>query len=138
MMNIDELEKQAADGRLVAQGILGICYLYGHQVNVDYERAFELLSAAAARGAPRPTAALASMYANGLGVTKDISAAIKLYEKAVAAGEHVAQIELARIYARADDQEAACHWYKAVLARAGDLSNSDVDIVEATTYLARV
>jgi TPR repeat protein len=63
-------------------------------------KALRLLTAAAKRGAPRAKANLARMYAEGLGVKKDLSKGMRLYEEAANAGEFFAQIELARIYSR--------------------------------------
>jgi len=48
-MDINELQHQADSGNGVAQCILGICYLDGVDVPVDYAKAFHLLSAAAAQ-----------------------------------------------------------------------------------------
>ena len=43
---------------------------------------------------------LARMYFDGLGTTKNLPEAIRLYEGAAEAGEFLAQVELARIHAR--------------------------------------
>ena len=50
-MNIAGLRQKAESGSVVAQAALGICYLYGRGVDVDYEEAFRLLSAATEKGA---------------------------------------------------------------------------------------
>jgi len=60
-MNISELRKEAESGSVVAQSVLGICYLHGTEVQVDYQEAFRLLGSAAERGAPRAVASLARM-----------------------------------------------------------------------------
>ncbi len=72
-MNISELRKEAESGSVVAQSVLGICYLHGTEVQVDYQEAFRLLSAAAERGAPRAVANLARMYALGWGFPRTLS-----------------------------------------------------------------
>src|SRR5437899_8433771 len=49
MMAIDvpELRRRAEAGSCAAQSMLGGCYLYGYEVEVDYKEAFRFLSAAA-------------------------------------------------------------------------------------------
>src|SRR5579884_3079579 len=98
LMDISELHRRAEAGSVVAQSILGTCYLEGIDVEINYEQAFRFLSSAARRGVPRAIANLARMYAGGLGVQEDIHGAIRLYEVASASGEFLAQIELGRIF----------------------------------------
>ena len=98
-MNIQELRKEAESGNVVAQGILGLCYLYGRQVDVNYPEALRLLSIAKDNGASRAVVNLARMHADGLGVPQDLTKAIRFYN-AVEEVEVRAQLELARIYAR--------------------------------------
>src|SRR2546426_463005 len=98
-MNIPDLQREAESGSVVAQSILGACYLYGIDVEVDYEQAFRLLSASASAGASRSIVNLARMHAEGLGIPRNLPEAIRLYEVAAKAGEFLAQIELGRIAA---------------------------------------
>ena len=74
--------------------------LEGIDVEIDYDEAFRLLSAAAAAGAPRAIANLARMYAHGWGTEMNPSEAVRLYEIAVARGESLEQTEVDRIYSR--------------------------------------
>jgi len=67
-MNIPDLRRRADSGSAVAQAPLGVCYLDGIDVEVNYVEAFRLLSAAADRGATRAITNLARMHANGLGI----------------------------------------------------------------------
>src|ERR1700722_14953235 len=123
-MNIHELRRRADSGSPVDQSVLGLCYLYGVDVEVDYKEAFRLLSLA---GTSRAVANLARMYAEGLGISKDFAEAIRLY-KAVAKFEFRAQFELGRIYSRGvgvpTDHDEALRWYSAAAAR------DDYDCVE--------
>ena len=116
-MNIHELRRRADSGSPVNQSVLGLCYLYGVDVQVDYKEAFRLLSLA---GTSRAVANLARMYAEGLGIPKDLAEAIRLY-KAVAKFEFRAQLELGRIYSRGmgvpTDHDEALRWYSAAAAR---------------------
>jgi TPR repeat protein len=115
-MNIHELRRRADSGSLVNQSVLGLCYLYGVDVQVDYKEAFRLLSLA---GTSRAVTNLARMYAEGLGISKDMAQAIRLY-KAVGRSEFRAQLELGRIYSRGlsvpIDRVEAFRWYSAAAA----------------------
>jgi TPR repeat protein len=119
-MNIQELRRGADSGSRADQSVLGLCYLYGVDVQVDYKEAFRLLSLA---GTSRAVANLARMYAEGLGISKDMAEAIRLY-KAVGKSEFRAQLELGRIYSRGlgvlTDPVKALRWYSAAAAREDD------------------
>jgi uncharacterized protein len=119
-MNIHDLRKRANSGSRVDQSVLGICYLYGVDVEVDYKEAFRLLSSA---GTSRAVVNLARMYAEGLGIHKDVAEAIRLY-RAVAKSEFRAQLELGRIYSRGigvpTDLDEALRWYSSAAARKDD------------------
>jgi TPR repeat protein len=116
-MNIHELRSGADSGSRLDQSVLGLCYLFGVDVRVDYKEAFRLLSLA---GTSRAVANLARMYAEGLGISKDMAEAIRLY-KAVGRSEFRAQLELGRIYSRGlgvpIDPVEAFKWYSAAAAR---------------------
>jgi TPR repeat protein len=140
-MDIAKLLEEAESGSVVAQAVLGICYLEGFQVEVDYAQAFRLLSSAADQRASRAIANLGRLYAEGLGIPKDPAKAVSLYERAAKRGEFLAQIELGRIYSRGlgvpADQSAALRWYSAALA--GDTQESPDDceeLLEAKSYIA--
>jgi hypothetical protein len=91
------------------------------------------------------------MYAEGLGIPKDLAEAIRLY-KAVAKFEFRAQLELGRIYSRGmdvpNDPDEALRWYSAAAAREDDEyvndpvnaafvgSGTSEEIQEAKTYVA--
>ncbi len=80
-MDISKLRQEAEARSVVAQSVLGICYLDGYVVEVNYNEALRLLTAAATRGAPRAKANLARMYAEGLGVKKDLSKGMRFMRK---------------------------------------------------------
>lgn len=111
--------KGAEEGSPVHQGFVGWCYLYGQHVEVDYQKAFRWLSAAAEQRASRPFTHLGRMYAEGLGVPQDIPGAIRRY-RAVEKVEPRAQLGLARIFAQGHgvpaDPVEALRLYKAVAA----------------------
>jgi len=131
-MDIPDLRKKADSGSPVAQSILGICYLNGIDVDANYSGAFRLLSVAKTS---RAVVNLARMYAEGLGIPKDMVQAIRLY-KAVVKVEFRAQIELGRIYSRGDDVpvdlQQALKWYSAAAALDENNYGSDA----ATAVLA--
>ena len=148
-MDIPDLRKKSHSGSRAAQGALGICYLHGHEVEVDYKEAFRLLWLA---GTSRAVVNLARMHAEGLGVPKDLPEAIRLY-KSVAKYEFRAQLELGRIYSRGmgvpADSDEALKWYSAAAARGEDDcvddaftaafvgSGSREEIQEARAYVAK-
>jgi len=138
-MDVRALRSRAESGDAIAQAIVGICYLDGLDVTVNYADAFRFLSAAAAKGLPRAIVNLARMYEHGLGTVRDTTRAIQLYDKAASAGEFLAQISLGRIYARGlgggVDGAMARKWYSAALAQAERVDADDL-LEEARTYLA--
>jgi len=119
-MNIQDLRKGADSGSRVDRAVLGLCYLYGIDVEVDYKEAFRLLSLA---GTSRAVTNLALMHAEGLGIPKNMPEAIRLY-KTVAKSEFRAQLELGRIYSRGigvpADSDEALIWYSEAAAREAD------------------
>ena len=119
-MDIQNLRKGADSGGRRDRAVLGVCYLYGIDVEVYYKEAFRLLSSA---GTSRAVTNLASMHAEGLGISKNLPEAIRLY-KSVAKSEFRAQLELGRIYSRGigvpADPDAALIWYSAAAAREAD------------------
>lgn len=139
-MNIAELEQKADAGSVVAQSILGLCYLEGHETNVNYAEAFRWLSAASNNGASRATAGLARMYAHGLGITRDLPKAIDLYKRAAEAGEFLAQVELGRLYSRGEevplDDKAALKWYSMAAAQQSSVENC-AELREAIAFMKR-
>jgi TPR repeat protein len=69
------------------------------------------------------------MYAEGVGTAKNLPEAVRLYEKAAEAGEFVAQVERARIYARGvhvlANAEAARKWYAAAAPQKTSVGNCE-------------
>jgi len=139
-MNIPDLRQKAESGSVVAQSVLGACYLEGIDVEVDHREAFRLLSAAAGQGASRAVVNLARMHALGLGIPKNLSEAVRLYETAAEAGEFLAQIELGRIYSRgvgvSANPGAARRWYSAAAAQEASVGECE-ELQEAKAYVAR-
>jgi TPR repeat protein len=142
--DIYEMHLQAKAGSCVAQTFLGLSYLYGDDVEVNYEEAFKLLSAAAKRGGSRATIGLASMYAKGLGIPRDLNEAIRLLESVAAPANgpdaFPARIELARLYSQGlgiqVDTQKAAQWYESALAIATGKEDPQ-DLQEAKSYVAQ-
>lgn len=141
MMSILELRQKAELGSVVAQSMLGICYLNGIDVEVDYGEAFRLLSEAADKGASRAIVNLARMYGEGLGVSKNPVESIRLYEVAATAGEFFAQVALGRIYSRGESvpisSDSALRWYSAAAAQSDRVADCE-ELREAKEYVASV
>lgn len=136
-MNMAALLDQANSGDVVAETTLGVCFLEGIGVQVDYYQALRFLSAASEKGAARATLNLARMYAGGLGVSPNPQKAARLYAKAAHRGEFLAQIELGRMYSRkktARSKALAVKWFSAA-SRHQDIADCD-ELREAKAYLA--
>jgi uncharacterized protein len=143
-MNIDETRRKAEAGSCAAQTVLGISYLYGYGVEIDYQEAFRLLSAGASQGASRAILNLGHMHAHGLGIPKNVPEAIRMFEAVAIPSDSsdafAARIELARLYSSGRaipiDNGKALDWYKAALALATDGKDPD-DVREAKDYVSQ-
>jgi TPR repeat protein len=144
-MDIEEQRRKAEAGSCVAQSLLGLSYLYGYDVEVDYSEAFKFLNAAAKQGGARAILNLGIMYAKGFGIPQDMPQAIRLLEAVAAPSESsdafAARIELGRIYSSRSggiqvDGAKAFAWYKAAIAIASGNESSD-DLIEAKAYVAQ-
>src|ERR1700675_3388809 len=144
-MDINNRRRKAEDGSCVHQSILGLSYLYGIDVEIDYKEAFRWLSAAAAQGASRAVLNLGRMYLGGLGISKNIPEAIRLFEivarRSDGSDAFEARIELGRTYSRGlgvpVDAAIASEWYSAAITLAAGNADSE-EIQEANAYLASV
>ncbi|MCQ2466731.1 MAG: TIR domain-containing protein [Clostridia bacterium] len=61
--------------------LIGLAYLHGIDVEIDYSRAIDLLTRAAEMNLPEAYEELISIYDNGLGVNVDYDISIKWHEK---------------------------------------------------------
>ncbi|HSU53788.1 MAG TPA: hypothetical protein VLT36_06995, partial [Candidatus Dormibacteraeota bacterium] len=81
MPDLLEIRRKAEKGSVVNQGYLGWAYLYGCEIEINYQEALRWLTAAAYEGrAARPFVHLGRMYEEGLGVRRDMKEAIRHYE----------------------------------------------------------
>jgi TPR repeat protein len=141
-MDIEEKRRLAEAGSCAAQSILGLSYLYGYNVEVDYKEAFRFLSAAADQGSSRAVLNLGIMHAKGLGIPQNVPEAIRLFEAVAnpsdSSDAFAARIELGRIYssglALPVDIAKAVSWYRAAVALVRESEDSE-DLREARTYL---
>jgi TPR repeat protein len=143
-MDLEEKRRKAEAGSCAAQSLLGISYLYGYDVAVDYKEAFRFLSAAASQGASRAVLNLGLMHAKGLGIPQNVPEAIRLFESVAKPSDSsdafAARIELGRLYSSGlgtpVDDEQALSWYQAAVALANDGEDSE-ELREARDYVAR-
>lgn len=141
-LDISELRQKAEAGSCAAQSILGGCYLYGYEVEVDYKEAFRLLSAAAEQGASRAVLNLGRMHAKGLGIPQNIPEAIRLFEAvgrpSNSSDAFSARIELGRLFSRGVgipvNKDAALKWYAAAIELAPDDADLAEELREARAY----
>jgi hypothetical protein len=143
-LNIPELRRRAEAGSCADQCVLGLCYLYGREVETNYDEAFRWLTAAAEQGASRAVLNLGYMYAKGRGTAKNMPEAIRHFE-AVALPAHssdafLARMELGRLFARGEgvsvDRKAALEWYSSAIAIAPPDGFAD-ELNEARAFVAR-
>jgi TPR repeat protein len=143
-LDINEMRAKAEAGSCVSQGVLGLCYLYGIDVGIDYKEALRWLSAAANQKASRPTLHLGYMHQQGLGVPVNVREAIKLFtfvaKPSDSTDAFAARIELGRIFSMGldvpVDQAEAEKWYSAALAVAAEDDESE-KIEEARRFMSR-
>ncbi len=79
--DIEDMKKKAAEGELDATVQLGISYLYGYGVEVDYIEAFFYLQEAATKNDGQALLHLGKMYENGIGIKPDLWTAYSLYRR---------------------------------------------------------
>ena len=115
-MDYRTLIADAEAGSVVAQSVLGISYLSGGDgLPQDHAEAFRWLTAAAIRGASRPSVWLGTMYEQGLTVAPDVEKARALYRFGAERGEFHGRIFLARLLLSGRtgsvDEAGALYWY---------------------------
>jgi TPR repeat protein len=139
-LDMKGLREKAESGFCPAQCFLGIYYLNGIDVEVNYQEAFRLLSAAANKGASRAVINLARMYEEGLGIQKNVGEALRLY-KSVSHAEFLALVALGRIYSRGTEVPAdpaeAFRWYSAAVKWEARVADCE-EIKEAKAYVERM
>ena len=114
-------QQAVAQGHLGAMEKLADLYQMGEVVARDSERAQRLYVVAASeydvfaqKGDPAAQNALANMYVNAKGVSRDIDAAINWYKKAALQDYALAQYNLGRLFAQGEhvdkNTEEAVYW----------------------------
>jgi len=140
--NIAEMRRRAEEGDCPSQCMLGLCYLYGIDVEINYKEAFRFLSHAAAQRSSRAVLNLGRMYAQGLGVRHDAPEAIRHFEAVARHSDSgdafPARIELGRFFSRGMgvpvDSDLALKWYSAAVEIATDEDDPE-DLKEARQYV---
>jgi hypothetical protein len=135
-MNIERLEHEADRGSVVAQTVLGVCYLDAVGVAADYTRAFSLLTAAATRGAARAMVNLGRMYQAGLATPRDAQQAATWYRRAAERGEFLGWVCLARLQHAGGEQEEALGSYRHALEGAHGVADCP-ELTEAREFVSR-
>lgn len=141
--DIAEMRQRAEGGDCPSQCVLGLCYLYGIDVEVDYKEAFRFLSAAAEQRSSRAVLNLGRMYAQGLGIQQNIQEAIRNFESVAKPSDSgdafPARIELGRIFSRGlgvtVDKRLALKWYSAAIEIAVENEDDPDEVREARDYI---
>lgn len=103
----DLYARSAETGNPVAQYNVAMMYSNGESVNVDYQQAAYWFGKSAAQGLPASQFRLGEMYFFGRGgLSKDLTMAIQLFEKASDSGDPDAQANLAVLLASGNGIEA--------------------------------
>jgi uncharacterized protein len=144
VFNIAEMRRKAEEGSCPSQCMLGLCYLNGIDVEIDYKEAFRFLSAAAEQRASRAVLNLGRMYARGLGVQQNIAEAIRHFEAVAtpldSSDAFPARIELGRIFSGGGgipvNQEMALKWYSSAVEIATEKDDPE-ELGEARQYIKR-
>lgn len=79
--DIEEMKRKAEEGEIDAIVQLGISYLYGYGIEVDYVEAFIYLQDAAIKNDGEAQLHLGKMYENGWGIKPDLWTAYSLYRR---------------------------------------------------------
>uniref|UniRef100_A0A672J5I9 SEL1L adaptor subunit of ERAD E3 ubiquitin ligase n=1 Tax=Salarias fasciatus TaxID=181472 RepID=A0A672J5I9_SALFA len=88
---------------------LGMAYLYGRGVPVNYELALKYFQKAAEQGWVDGQLQLGTMYYNGIGVKRDYKQALKFFNLASQAGHILAFYNLAQMHATGTGVMRSCH-----------------------------
>lgn len=124
---LELLQQAHADGDVRATYALASWYLYGEQVEKDYQKAVSLLKVCAAKFYPSGLYDLAVAYELGHGVARDLRRAFELYLAAGIRGDAQAIEETGRCYfygvGIGEDRDLAVVWY----ARARELGVGESD-----------
>lgn len=126
-------ESAATRGDEVGMNNLGLMYLYGKGVAVDYSKAKALFTQAADKGDAAAMNQLGGIYFNGLGQTRDVQQGMVWFQKAAALGNSSALYELGLltetgVETKMDATEAVKYYQKA----------ADQDNERAMLALARI
>uniref|UniRef100_A0A8C3AR33 SEL1L adaptor subunit of SYVN1 ubiquitin ligase n=1 Tax=Cyclopterus lumpus TaxID=8103 RepID=A0A8C3AR33_CYCLU len=98
-----------AQGNPVGQSGLGMAYLYGRGVPINYELALKYFQKAAEQGWVDGQLQLGTMYYNGIGVKRDYKQALKFFNLASQAGHILAFYNLAQMHATGTGVMRSCH-----------------------------
>jgi uncharacterized protein len=103
----------AIKGDSKAQTSLGVCYLYGDEIECNFGKAMMWLTKALENGDHVANYYLGEIYYRGYGVDKDSNKAFKFYLKAAKEEVVQAQYQLAVYYEETEsDDEKATYWYE--------------------------
>uniref|UniRef100_A0A667ZFJ3 SEL1L adaptor subunit of SYVN1 ubiquitin ligase n=1 Tax=Myripristis murdjan TaxID=586833 RepID=A0A667ZFJ3_9TELE len=128
-------------GNPVGQSGLGMAYLYGRGVPVNYELALKYFQKAAEQGWVDGQLQLGTMYYNGIGVKRDYKQALKFFNLASQAGHILAFYNLAQMHATGTGVMRSCHtavelfknvcergrWSERLMTAYGSFKEGDMD-----------
>lgn len=107
---------KANNGNAQAQYQLGLRYLKGklvpdNDIPEDHDLAIGWLKRSAQNGSEDAEYLLGTCYENGVGVTRDLTQAVKYYERSARAANRYAQYALGEFWAYSNKYDQALPWY---------------------------
>ena len=123
-------KKAVANGDDGAMNTLGVLYLRGAGVQQNFDKAYDLLHAAAMDGFARAMCNLGDMYLQGLGRFRDAEKALEWYQKASKKGFKYADTLIPNAIAMANEEkkevnEIATDWEKKNGLSADNLTSAE-------------
>lgn len=110
------LRSQAREGNVKAQLNLGLKYVYGQEVSIDYQKAAQWFRTAAKRGNALARYNLGLLYYYGLGVPGSYVKATHYFQTAADQGNSLAQFNLGLMYYKGEgvvqSYQKAARWYR--------------------------
>lgn len=105
VIKTDPEKDLAESGNMVAQYNLGLSYYTGKGRDVDYDKAFRLISESAKQGYIQAYSLLASFYEEGIGTKVDYSKAEYWYKEGVKLNDKYCKYNLGGLYTFNDKEE---------------------------------
>ena len=109
-----------------AQNIVGMMFLDGYVVKVNYDEAFKWISRSAQQGNHFAQSNVAHLYERGYGVEINKDKMLEFYEKSAEQGNNVAMNSLGMNYYNIKDYKNSYKWYKKAIDNGNETSRENI------------